>query len=201
MEKTNEKRNMLKRIMLMLCAAVVAISTVLGSDVTEVQAASKAKKAMAAYEKLLRDSDNWVGYTTFGLIDVNRDGIKELVVYDEGTNSTSLIGYVSGKTKQLGWCMRGEIKIYPKKKIFALNDKAEAGMYAMIYYKYDGKKVKEIARDESCDGEETYILKGKNVSKKKYNKYIKSLHLGKGISSSDLKMHQNIKENRKSYLK
>ena len=71
----------------------------------------------------------------------------------------------------------------------------------MIYYKYDGKKVKEIARDESCDGEETYILKGKNVSKKKYNKYIKSLHLGKGISSSDLKMHQNIKENRKSYLK
>ena len=52
MEKTNEKRNMLKRIMLMLCAAVVAISTVLGSGVTEVQAASKAKKAMAAYEKL-----------------------------------------------------------------------------------------------------------------------------------------------------
>ena len=99
MEKTNEKRNRMKRIMLMLCAAVVAISTVLGSGVTEVQAASKAKKAMAAYEKLLRDSDNWVGYTTFGLIDVNRDGIKELVVYDEGTNSTSLIGYVSGKTK------------------------------------------------------------------------------------------------------
>ena len=200
MEKTNEKRNMLKRIMLMLCAAVVAISTVLGSGVTEVQAASKAKKAMAAYEKLLRDSDNWVGYTTFGLIDVNRDGIKELVVYDEGTNSTSLIGYVSGKTKQLGWCM-GDVIIYSKKKIFALNDKAGAGMYAMIYYKYDGKKVKEIARDESCDGEETYILKGKNVSKKKYNKYIKNLHLGKGISSSDLKMHQNIKENRKSYLK
>ena len=146
MEKTNEKRNMLKRIMLMLCAAVVAISTVLGSGVTEVQAASKAKKAMAAYEKLLRDSDNWVGYTTFGLIDVNRDGIKELVVYDEGTNSTSLIGYVSGKTKELGWCM-GDVIIYSKKKIFALNDKAGAGMYAMIYYKYDGKKVKEIARD------------------------------------------------------
>ena len=107
---------------------------------------------------------------------------------------------IAGKTKELGWCM-GDVIIYSKKKIFALNDKAGAGMYAMIYYKYDGKKVKEIARDESCDGEETYILKGKNVSKKKYNKYIKSLHLGKGISSSDLKMHQNIKENRKSYLK
>ena len=37
MEKTNEKRNMMKRIMMMLCAVVVAISTVLGSGVTEVQ--------------------------------------------------------------------------------------------------------------------------------------------------------------------
>ena len=190
--------------MLMLCAAVVAISTVLGSGVTEVQAAAKAKKAMAAYAKYLQDGSHWDmdgKMTSFGLIDVNRDGIKELVVYDESTYSTSLIGYVSGKTKQLGWCMRGEIKIYPKKKIFALYDSAGGGIYATLYYKYDGKKVKEIARDESCDGEETYILKGKNVSKKKYNKYIKSLHLGKGISSWDLKMHQNIRENRKSYLK
>ena len=134
MEKTNEKRNMLKRIMLMLCAAVVAISTVLGSGVTEVQAASKAKKAMAAYEKLLRDSDNWVGYTTFGLIDVNRDGIKELVVYDEGTNSTSLIGYVSGKTKELD----------VDKKTF---DSIEEGMTGMLNYKgtmfYSFEEIKE----------------------------------------------------------
>ena len=102
MEKTNEKRNMLRRIMLMLCAAVVAISTVLGSGVTEVQAASKAKKAMAAYAKYLQDGSHWNmdgKMTSFGLIDVNRDGIKELVVYDESTYSTILIGYVSGKTK------------------------------------------------------------------------------------------------------
>lgn len=204
MEKTNEKRNMLRRIMLMLCAVVVAISTVLGSGVTEVQAASKAKKAMAAYAKYLQDGSHWNmdgKMTSFGLIDVNRDGIKELVVYDESTYSTRLIGYVSGKTKVLGGCMRGEIEIYSKKKIFALYDSAGGGIYATLYYKYDGKKVKELTRYESCEGEETYFLKGKSVSKKKYNKYIKSLHLGKGISSSDLKMHQNTKENRKSYLK
>ena len=41
MEKINEKRNLMKRIMMMLCVAVVAISTVLGSGVTEVQAATK----------------------------------------------------------------------------------------------------------------------------------------------------------------
>ena len=209
MEKTNEKRNMMKRIMMMLCAVVVAISTVLGSGVTEVQAASKAKKAMAAYAKYLQDGSHWDmdgKMTSFGLIDVNRDGIKELVVYDESTYSTSLIGYVSGKTKQLGWCMRGEIKIYPKKKIFALYDSPEAGMYDRGYYKYDGKKAQRLALyNVEYDGDklidETYNVHGKNVSKKKYNKYIKSLHLGKGISSSDLKMHQNIKENRKSYLK
>ena len=170
MEKTNEKRNMMKRIMMMLCAVVVAFSTVLGSGATEVQAASKAKKAMAAYAKYLQDGSHWDmdgKMTSFGLIDVNRDGIKELVVYDESTYSTSLIGYVSGKTKQLGWCMRGEIKIYPKKKIFALNDKAEAGMYAMIYYKYDGKKVKEIAGIKS---ENTAVIySGKSLKATKEN--------------------------------
>ena len=178
MEKTNEKRNMLRRIMLMLCAAVVAISTVLGSGVTEVQAASKAKKAMAAYAKYLQDGSHWNmdgKMTSFGLIDVNRDGIKELVVYDESTYSTSLIGYVSGKTKQLGWCMRGEIKIYPKKKIFALYDSAGGGIYATLYYKYDGKKAQRLALyNVEYDGDklidETYNVHGKNVSKKKYNK-------------------------------
>ena len=82
MEKTNEKRNLMKRIMLMLCAAVVAISTVLGSGVTEVQAASKAKKAMAAYAKFLADESKWGGRMespSFGLIDVNKDGIKASV--------------------------------------------------------------------------------------------------------------------------
>ena len=210
MEKTNEKRNLMKRIMLMLCAAVVAISTVLGSGVTEVQAASKAKKAMAAYAKYLQDGSHWNmdgKMTSFGLIDVNRDGIKELVVYDESTYSTILIGYVSGKTKQLGWCMRGEIKIYPKKKIFALYDSPEAGMYDRGYYKYDGKKAQSLAGYYvEYDGgggkliNETYNVHGKNVSKKKYNKYIKSLHLGKGISSDHLKMHKNTAANRKKYL-
>ena len=92
--------------MLMLCAAVVAISTVLGSGVTEVQAAAKAKKAMVAYAKYLQDGSHWNmdrKMTSFGLIDVNRDGIKELVVYDESLDTTSLIGCVSGKTKQLDY--------------------------------------------------------------------------------------------------
>ena len=49
MEKTNEKRNLMKRIMLMLCAAVVAISTVLGNGITEVKAASKTKTVFNVY--------------------------------------------------------------------------------------------------------------------------------------------------------
>lgn len=51
MEKTNEKRNMLRRIMLMLCAAVVAISTVLGSGVTETQAATLSGHGLSKKEK------------------------------------------------------------------------------------------------------------------------------------------------------
>ena len=51
MEKTNEKRNMLKRIMLMLCAVVVVISTVLGSCVTETQAATLSGHGLSKKEK------------------------------------------------------------------------------------------------------------------------------------------------------
>ena len=51
MEKTNEKRNMLRRIMLMLCAVVVAISTVLGSGVTETQAATLSGHGLSKKEK------------------------------------------------------------------------------------------------------------------------------------------------------
>ena len=51
MEKTNEKRNLMKRIVLMLCAAVVAISTVLGSGVTETQAATLSGHGLSKKEK------------------------------------------------------------------------------------------------------------------------------------------------------
>ena len=51
MEKTNEKRNMLMRIMLMLCAVVVVISTVLGSCVTETQAATLSGHGLSKKEK------------------------------------------------------------------------------------------------------------------------------------------------------
>ena len=51
MEKTNEKRNLMKRIMLMLCAAVVAISTVLGSGVTEKQAKTSKGDILSKNEK------------------------------------------------------------------------------------------------------------------------------------------------------
>ena len=51
MEQTNEKRNMLMRIMLMLCAVVVVISTVLGSCVTETQAATLSGHGLSKKEK------------------------------------------------------------------------------------------------------------------------------------------------------
>ena len=51
MEKKKEKRNMLMRIMLMLCAVVVVISTVLGSCVTETQAATLSGHGLSKKEK------------------------------------------------------------------------------------------------------------------------------------------------------
>ena len=180
MEKTNEKRNMMKRIMMMLCAVVVAFSTVLGSGATEVQAASKAKKAMAAYAKFLADESKWGGRMespSFGLIDVNKDGIKELVVDDDDFRCTNLYGYSSGKVTELGTSSVWNITFYPQKKIFCCGD-YEGEIIGMSYCKYNGKKVKEIAGYAAWE-EKTYTVKGGKTSEKKYNKYIKSLHLSK----------------------
>ena len=166
----------------MLCAAVVAISTVLGSGATEVQAASKAKKAMAAYAKYLqKGTGTYKGgeiiLSSFTMFDINNDGIKELVVYDEGMNSFYVYGYCSGKVKCLGSTMRGGITFYPKKKIFGCDSSVTAGFNSGEYYKYDGKRVKELAwYSVEYDGVggpflgETYKVHGKKVTKKKFDK-------------------------------
>ena len=202
MKETNGKRNFMKKLMLMLCAAVVAISTVLGSGATEVQAASKAKKAMAAYAKFLADKSEWgdrVESPSFGLIDVNKDGIKELVVDDSAFRCTNLYGYCSGKVKMLGNSLVWGINFYPQKKIFCCVD-FEDGIIDMSYCKYNGKKATEIAGYSAFE-EKIYKIKGKKVTKKKYDKYIKSLHLGKEISSAQINKHKNTAANRKKYLK
>ena len=84
MVKTREKRTIMKKVLLMLCTTVLLITTVLGSSVTDVQAASKAKKAKQAYAKFLKtdkavQTDIDIDDLTFGLIDVNKDKVPELV--------------------------------------------------------------------------------------------------------------------------
>ena len=51
MKKTGEKRNVMKQMILILCAAVVAISTVLGSGAMDVQAATLSGYGLTKQEK------------------------------------------------------------------------------------------------------------------------------------------------------
>lgn len=197
-------------MILVLCAAMIAITTVLGGGATEVQAASKNQKALSAYAKYLKNGKNWNDngkYTTFTLFDTNNDGIKELVVYDDSLYLTYVYGYSSGKVKRLVCTMKDGITFYPKKKIFRGGDIPTPGFVYIAYYKYDGKKVRTIAAsDVEYDGVggpflgESYTIQGKKATKKKFNQYIKGLGLDKGKSSWDLKMHKNTKSNRDKYL-
>ena len=176
MGETREKSNLWKKIVLMMCTVVVTITTVLGSGMTEVQATSKTKLVMSAYAKYLYEA-NWNDngkYTTFVLLDANNDGVKELVVYDDSIYWFYVYGYVSGKVKYLGYSMRGDIEFYPKKKIFSCDNSPTAGFNSTVYYKYDGKKVKEIAGySEEYEGVggtflgSRYEIGGKKVTKKK----------------------------------
>lgn len=147
MVKTREKRTIMKKVLLMLCTTVLLITTVLGSSVTDVQAASKAKKAKQAYAKFLKtdkavQTDIDIDDLTFGLIDVNKDKVPELVVYDDGGYITTVYGYCSGKVKDLIWGMNGGITFYPSRKIIRVSDIAIPGMDGLgseSYYKFDGK--------------------------------------------------------------
>lgn len=203
-----EKRTIMKKVILMLCAAMLFITTVLGSSVTDVQAASKVKKAKQAYAKFLKTdeavrTDIDIDDLTFGLIDVNKDKVPELVVYDDGGYITSVYGYCSGKVKDLIWSMKGGITFYPSRKIICASDIASPGLDGIgseSYYKFDGKKLKLLARDSYEEGNDEYEVKGKKVSKKQYENYIKNLKCKKGISSWDLRMFQNTAGNRKKYL-
>lgn len=212
MEKTNEKRNMLKRIMLMLCAAVVAISTVLGSGVTEVQAASKVQKAKAAYAKILYKAKPtfWEtgGYYSFALLDINKDGMPELIMFDcDDSGAQTVFGvdiytYFGDKAHLVKKVNMGaSASIYPSKSIVLVVGKVGGGMYFGTYYRFNGKKMVNLA-GYSTDGFEekdvTYYIRGKNTTKKKYNQFVKKLHCKK---SAKLKTYKNTDENRQKYLK
>ena len=187
MEKTNEKRNMLKRIMLMLCAVVVVISTVLGSGVTETQAATLSghglsKKEKKEFTRILKKEakkkeitlDNlsyatewtdkgfqikkgYAGYDSYSIQKIN--GKNVLCLYGNVVDE-----YLSGVTTcKMIYLVNGKVKTY-----------ADAGTH-LVVRGYSSKGLIMDIGDVPCN----YILTYKNGKIKESN-YLYGDNFGEG---------------------
>ena len=111
-----KKKSIIKKLFTLLLSLTLAFPAVTSLSQTEVQAASTAAKAKAAYASILKKpfpwSDSYMNPSDlrFAVIDINNDKIPELYV---GTKKWDynydykLLGYVNNKVKCLSSCTRG----------------------------------------------------------------------------------------------
>lgn len=207
---------MYKRIRKIVCLVLSLIMILTGMPVivqakTSTVLAAKAKKA---YVKILtseKEADGILDQFTsgnitqykFALIDLNQDGVSELVFTPDDGYHVNVIAYVNGKVKCVGNGFVGTEKYYPNKSLY-ITDTWHMGN-TKSYYKFDGKKMKQVAyaSNEYADmpGHEddyVYYIGAKKTTKSKYTNYINKLK--KGAKEERLSWHQNTVNNRKKYL-
>ena len=190
MEKTNEKRNLMKRIMLMLCAAVVAISTVLGSGVTETQAATLSGHGLSKKEKKeftrilkkeakkkeitednrsyatewtdkgLRIKKGYAGYDSYSIQKIN--GKNVLCLYGEIPDCLDMA--VFDYTYKLCYLVNGKLKTYK-----------DEGMYLSA----DGYSSKGLIMSHS-NGDHCYFILTYKNGKIKASNYLYGDNFGEG---------------------
>jgi len=226
-------RRLLSTVLAFSLAAVSVCYLPAGTAGTA-QAASKNAKAKKIYDKILRgkvkgfDKVSTAHYPgEFMLIDINRDGISELIyhTYNASHPMIRVVAYVSGKPKLVFECRDDSGCVcYPKKHIF-YHFYTHSGDWTETYYKFTGKKMKRIAEKYGSDyynaakgrkktkkelkrymeskepfAPYKYTIGKKTVSAKKYKAYVKKITSGsKGKSFYD-NMHKNTKANRARYL-
>ena len=199
MERTNEKRNMPKRIMLMLCAVVVVISTVLGSGVTETQAATLSghglsKKEKKEFTRILKNEakkkkitvDNhsyatkwekgfqikkgYAGYDSYSIQKIN--GKNVLCLYGNVVDE-----YLSGVTTcKMIYLVNGKVKTY-----------ADAGTHLVVR----GYSSKGLILEVGGNIASNYILTYKN-GKIKASNYLYGDNSGEGNYAKGIRAKTKI---------
>ncbi len=214
-----------KNIILSVMLSLLIILSASFSPNLQVHAVSKEKQAQNAYRKFLENvSDTGkLGELTvseeqveFYLKDITGDNVPELIVNQTMTMpcEQSIYTFYKGKIKclkTLSWYAGGEIrKIYPKKHVIEAVESEDSGGTGVCYYKVSNKKLRLVALAEGPMDEYGKIkyrqckIKGKVVSKKKFQAYVSSLKSSGVITisgESSTKYHINTKKNRDNYLK
>lgn len=216
---------MLKRLFV-LCMSLVLLTGGCPACSMDSEAASKNAKAKKAYAKVLSSEKAAEGIidtswglgknTEFALLDINKDGVSELIFTPDGGYHVDIVSYIKGKVKNVGWGFSGSQKYYPNKHIY-YSQTTHSGDDVYTYYKFTGKKMKVVAEKYGNDhinavtgkakpqnkiyasfAPYEYTVNGKRVSAKKYKAYVKKLL--SGAKSKKLKWHKNTAKNRKKYL-
>ncbi|KIR01528.1 hypothetical protein P261_00342 [Lachnospiraceae bacterium TWA4] len=131
------------------------------------------KKAKKAYENYSIEGEEELKK----LIDINNDGMPELVVLE---TRPYIYSYIDGKVRELigGYY---DMEIYQSKSMIYLNE-ISSSMKVTLYVVFDGRKLETLAKESSgesmsiyqCNYKDVWI-KGREVSVKQYTNYIKEL--------------------------
>lgn len=204
-EKMRKKR--IHRKSLFLLAALVCTAVFLFAPVQS-QAASKTTRAKVqkAYRNFLYESD----YRSFKLIDVNRDGMKELVVsYDDSRSTISQIfvyTYRNGFVQRVGEDYSAFGITYNKKTKRLYGSRGGGGGIENWYYTFDkGGRLKPVYLQALERGYNhkgplyNYYYNGKKISSKKYRAKLKTWTKASGplklygISMKNIKKHIKVR--------
>ena len=216
MKKKIMKKNFVKKEVFVLRMACLLFVCFLLLQPSQVQAATKASKAKAAYTELLKKPLKWgnaylePSNVTFGLIDINNDKVPELYVGSKKWNryyDYKLYGYVSGKVKCLYSFETGSKlkKVYPATGTIWVSGSYNKGRCEDLLLKYNGKVLtkKVVKNSNTIYGEETYysFKNNKNsqaINKAAYKKLVNSLK--KGSAKNAPKLCTNTAAMRVKYL-
>ena len=216
---------MKKAVSMAVLASAVLFSSVFSGGLQTVGAVDKNAKAHAAYEELLTDGDKVEKITghsgdrlnefKFALLDMNEDGVEEMVLTPDDGYHVEVFSYVKEDVKMVGSGYAGGQEYYPNKHLY-FSHTTHMGADEYYAYRFNRKKMKLLAQkvgsmyfnvvtgEEKSDEEQDsfepyeYKVKGKVVSEKKYEAYIGKLL--KGAKEEKPKLVKNSAKNRKKYL-
>ena len=166
---------------------------------------STASSSIKAYKKFLKKNkyvygpDKYYKMNYFATIDLDKNGVKELIMIDKSNREVTVYTYTNGKVKYCGNMYdRGIVYI---DKNGRLARRFNNSGVKMNYYLTLNKK-KQLSLAEKKYYKETGVVESSEdynrskISKKTYNKAVKKSDFAKNVSK-----HLNNSSNRDKYLK
>lgn len=173
---------------------------------------STASSSIKAYKKFLKKNkyvygpDKYYKMNYFATIDLDKNGVKELIMIDKSNREVTVYTYTNGKVKYCGNMYdRGIVYIDKNGRLarrfnnsgvkmnyyLTLNKKKQLSLVSYTYDKVEKKYYKETGVVESSED-----YNRSKISKKAYNKAVKKSDFAKNVSK-----HLNNSSNRDKYLK